>query len=177
MIRCWRFISIFLLFSASIVAAAVPLTAENQPPAVSTQENDAPAKSQPKDFGGNWQVAWTNRGGTQQCILRLQQDGQKLTGTFQDGHGTSPLSGTVDEKQITFNVQFGGRYPFTIQFSGIATGGSIEGTSKAIGVEGAFLGHGGEIVHPEHPWTAKRLAGQSIQSSGASPNPSTPAKN
>lgn len=142
---------------------------------VSKKVSDAGAT----DVMGNWQVSWTNRGGTQQCILRLQQDGEKLIGTFQDGHGISPLSGIVDGKQISFDVQFAGPRPFTIRFSGIADAGNMDGTSKAIGVDGAgaFLGHGGEIVHPEHPWTAKRLANQSTGSGGISSNPSTPTKN
>jgi hypothetical protein len=65
-------------------------------------------------------------------------------------------------------VQFQGKYPFTTRFTGKITdakigAGKIEGTSQAINVNdggGAYLGHGGEIVHPEHPWTATRVASQ-----------------
>jgi len=45
-----------------------------------------------------------------------------------------------------------------IRFSGTAEGGELKGTSQAVGVggPGAYLGHAGEVVQPEHPWTAKR---------------------
>jgi hypothetical protein len=37
-------------------------------------------------------------------------------------------------------------------------GEKINGKSRAKNVEGAgaYLGHGGEVVQPDHPWTASR---------------------
>ena len=122
--------------------------------------------------------------GTNPGTLHLQQSGPKLTGTFRDLHGLSPVSGTVDESRISFGVQFQGKYPFTTRFTGNLKSGKLEGTSEAIGVTGeggAFLGHGGEVVHPEHPWTATRIenqpahAGQPESTQGSAANP--PAKN
>jgi hypothetical protein len=114
----------------------------------------------PADVSGKWQVSWQGRLGTEQCTLQLQQDGTKLSGTFQDQRGLSPLAGTVDDKQVSFEVQFQGPRPFTTKFKGTLDSGKIEGPSQAIGVggSGAYLGHGGEIVQPEHPWSAKRIA-------------------
>jgi hypothetical protein len=119
----------------------------------------AAGQTSPVDVTGNWKVSWQGRLGTEQCLLHLQKDSGKLTGTFQDLRGTSPISGTVDGSRISFEVHFPGPRPFTIRFSGTADGGKIEGTSQAVGVSGsgAYLGHGGEVVQPEHPWTAKRV--------------------
>jgi len=119
----------------------------------------AGAQSQGADVAGDWQVSWKGRLGTEQATLHLQRDGGKLTGTFQDARGVSQLSGTVDEKRVSFEVQFQGKRPYTIRFTGTAESGKIEGTSEAVGV-GAYLGHGGEIVQPQHPWIAKRSADQ-----------------
>ncbi|HEY6301659.1 MAG TPA: hypothetical protein VIX14_01220 [Terriglobales bacterium] len=125
-----------------------------------------PSHDQGADVSGDWQVSWRGRLGTEPGTLHLQQDGTRLSGTFKDVHGLSPLLGTVDQNQISFDVQFQGPHPFTTRFTGNANGNKIEGISEAIGVAGggAYLGHGGEIVHPEHPWTAHRVA-----------NPPTPA--
>jgi hypothetical protein len=123
------------------------------------------------DVSGDWQVSWQVRMGTDVGTLHLQQDGKKLTGTFKDLHGLSPVSGTIDENRLSFEVQFQGKYPFTTKFTGTANGGKIEGTSQAINVNdgaGAYLGHGGEIVHPEHPWTATRASQPSSKPTGSS---------
>jgi hypothetical protein len=119
---------------------------------------------------GKWQMSWTGRLGTEKCSLDLQQDAGKLKGTFQDQRGSSSLTGTVDGNKISFDVDFKGPRPFTTRFTGTVDGDNISGTSQAIGIggSGAYLGHGGEIVQPEHPWTAKRVTDE--------PNPSAQTK-
>jgi hypothetical protein len=148
----------------------------------SSDSSSAAIPSKPADVSGKWQVLWTGRLGTEEGALQLQQDGAKLTGTFQDVHGLSSLSGTVVENRLSFSVQFQGQRPFTIRFDGTVdkakNGGELQGTSQAIGVSGGvFLGHAGEIVHAEHPWTAKRVANQPAQSSEPGSNSSPPARN
>ena len=170
MIRNSRFsFRLFLFLYAVVFAASGPFVLgqnpETSPQGGQTRTEPAPdraSNAQAADVAGDWQVAWTSRNGTQQCSLRLQQDGTKLTGTFQDVHGVSKLSGTVDAKQVSFDVEFGGRRPFTIRFTGTAGDGKIEGASQAVGVA-EFFGHGGEVVHPEHPWTARRVANSTTQ--------------
>lgn len=142
----------------------------------------AAVPSKPADVSGKWQVLWTGRLGTEEAVLQLQQDGAKLTGAFQDVHGLSSLSGTVVENRLYFSVQFQGQRPFTIRFDGTvdkATNGvELQGTSQAVGVSGGvFLGHAGEIVHAEHPWTAKRVAHRPAQSSEPGSNSNPPARN
>ena len=117
--------------------------------------------------------------GTNPGTLHLQQNGTKLTGTFKDIHGLSSLSGTVDENRITFDVAFQGKYPFSIRFTGTTGGNKIEGSSQAVGVKdeaGAFLGHGGEIVHPDHPWSATRMTAEPTHATETSSAATPPAK-
>jgi hypothetical protein len=105
-------------------------------------------------------VSWQARLGTEQAEVELQQDGSKLSGTFHDPHHTCVLSGTIEGKSVSFNVNFTGPRPYTIAFKGTLDGDKIGGISQAKNIEGAgaYLGHGGEIVQPEHPWTAIRPA-------------------
>jgi hypothetical protein len=70
-----------------------------------------------------------------------------------------PVSGTIEGSTISLDVQFQEARPYTIAFKGTVNGDSISGTSQAQNIGGkAYLGHGGEIVQPEHPWTATRPA-------------------
>jgi hypothetical protein len=154
------------------------------PQASAQPHDDSPSSNATKTANvfGKWQVAWQGRLGTEQCTLQLQQkSSNKLEGTLQDQRGLSPLSGTIEGNKVTFNVNFGGPRPFTTEFTGTVTAGKIEGTSKAINVEGAgaYLGHGGEVVQPEHPWTATRGEGQSAEAGGneSKVSPNSPAKN
>jgi hypothetical protein len=138
------------------------------------QDSPTSSTSKPQDVSGAWQVSWQGRLGTEQGTLQLQQDGKKITGTFQDVHGVSSLSGTIEGKQISYEVQFQGARPFTTRFTGTLdkTGedAKIVGTSQAIGVgaTGAYMGHAGEVVQPEHPWSAKRAPSQPVPSAPAS---------
>jgi hypothetical protein len=166
-IQASRFIPLLILsccFAAGQTPAAQSTTGA---------DSDKRSQPQPADVAGTWQVSWTVRGGTEPGTLHLQQDGAKLTGTFQDLHGLSSLAGTVDAKRISFDVHFAGSHPFTIRFVGTVDSSDIQGTSEAVGLVGggAYLGHAGEVVHPEHPWTAKRLASPPPQTGETGSNP------
>jgi hypothetical protein len=112
------------------------------------------------NVAGKWQVSWTGRLGTETAVLQLNQDGGAIKGTFQDMRGASSLSGKVEDKNVSFDVIFQGKRPFTIVFTGAVDDDKITGTSKAKDADG-YLGHGGEIVQPEHPWTATRMPDES----------------
>jgi hypothetical protein len=122
------------------------------------QAQSQPAPTAVVDVSGDWQASWQGRLGAEPCAIHILQDGGKLTGTLQDSRSASPLTGTIDGKTISFDVQFSGRRPFTIHFTGTVADGKIEGISQAVGIgaTGAYLGHGGEVKQPEHPWTASR---------------------
>jgi opacity protein-like surface antigen len=120
---------------------------------------DAPAEDHVLNVSGKWQVSWQARLGTEQATIELQQDGSKLRGTFHDLHHSCSVSGTIEGSNISLDVQFEEARPYTIAFKGTVNGDSINGTSRAQNIGGkAYLGHGGEIVQPEHPWTATRPA-------------------
>jgi hypothetical protein len=170
------FIALFFFLFCAVIAV--------QFTGAQTHENSsASIAAKPADVSGKWQVSWEGRLGTESAVLEVRQDGAKLTGTFQDLHGLSPISGTVAEKQISFDVQFQGKRPFTIRFKGAvdtaSNGLEIKGTSQAVGVEGAgaYLGHAGEVVQPEHPWSAKRPASQPGQPAENVSTLNPPARN
>jgi len=110
------------------------------------------------DVAGTWQISWQVRLGTAHATVQLTQDGSKLSGTFEQMGVSSNLSGSIQGKNVSFDVQFPGPRPFTMEFAGTVDGEKISGKSFAKGVEGAgaYLGHGGEVVKPDHPWTASR---------------------
>jgi hypothetical protein len=127
---------------------------------------------------GKWQMSWTGRLGTEKCSFDLQQDSAKLKGTFQDQRGSSTLTGSIDGNKISFEVEFKGPKPFTTKFTGTVDGDKITGTSQAVGIggSGAYLGHAGEIVQPEHPWSATRGVDQP-NPSAETKSPDSPARN
>lgn len=176
--------SAFFIFDCVAIVLAIAVFAIGQPQASQSQKDaqktssapfDAASSAQPADVSGTWQVSWQGRLGSEPCTLHLQQDGTKLSGTFQNLHGLSLLSGKVDQKKVTFDVKFEGSHPFSTRFAGSVSDGKIEGTSQAIGVggSGAYLGHAGEIVQPEHPWTATRAANEPVHAgeNGMAVNP------
>jgi hypothetical protein len=125
---------------------------------LASDSHDRPTATEPVTVAGKWQVSWQGRLGTLQGTLALHQDDSKLSGTFQDSRNSSLLSGSIEGSNLSFEVQFQGARPYTIEFHGKLDGDKITGTSlaKNVGSEGAFLGHGGEVAQPEHPWTATR---------------------
>ncbi len=169
MIRVLCICSYFLICYVTVLAVSAPMAAaqskatEVQKEVQKVAGSEKPAHAPLADVSGDWQVSWQGRLGAEQCVLHLQQDGARLTGTLKTLRGVSPLSGTVDEKRVSFDVQFQGPHPFTTRFIGTigtADSGKIDGTSQAVsvGTGGAYLGHAGEVVQPEHPWTATRAA-------------------
>jgi hypothetical protein len=178
-----------ILLATAIVSAAQSQGPASQKDAAQEQEkqkekqkettSDAKSPAGPADVSGDWQVSWEVRMGTNPGTLHLHQNGSKLTGTFKDLHGLSSVSGTLEDNRITFEVAFQGKYPFTVRFAGTASSDKLEGSSQAVNVKdeaGAYLGHGGEIVHPEHPWTATRVTGDPAHSSEPSLAAAPPAK-
>lgn len=89
---------------------------------------------------GTWTGETQGRGGTQMMTLTLAVDGSTLTGTFEQGAQSGPISeGTVDGNMIAFqrNLEFGGN-PVTLTYSG-----QIEGNTLTLTVTGGGRGGGG----------------------------------
>src|SRR5580704_7719809 len=93
--------------------------------------------SDPANVAGTWQISWQVRLGTAHATVQLTQDGSKLSGTFQEMGVSSHLSGSVQDKNISFDVEFPGPRPYTIEFTGTVEGEKINGKSRAKNVEGA----------------------------------------
>jgi hypothetical protein len=113
----------------------------------------------PAHVQGKWQASWTGRLGSEPIMLVLKQHGTKLSGKLLRASAATPLTGSIEGNEISFQVNFPGPKPYSILFKGSVEGDSIKGTSQAqnVGASGAYLGHGGEIVQPDHPWTANRV--------------------
>lgn len=117
------------------------------------------AEGRPANVQGKWQASWTGRLGSEPVMLVLKQQGSKVTGKMLRGTTATPLTGTIAGNEISMRVNFAGPKPYTILFKGSVEGDSIKGTSQAqnVGDSGAYMGHGGEIVQPDRPWTATRM--------------------
>ena len=88
--------------------------------------------SQPANIGGAWQISWQARTGSQQATMQIQQDGSKLSGTFQDSGGSSPVTGSIAGNNVSFSVQVQGR-PMTFAFTGTIDGDNMSGTFQPQG--------------------------------------------
>jgi hypothetical protein len=117
--------------------------------------------SQPANIGGAWQISWQARSGSQQATMQIQQDGSKLSGTFQDSGGSSPLTGNVAGNNVSFSVQIQGR-PMTLAFTGTIDGDKMSGTFQPQGGGGGRGGRGGG--QKNHSWSGVRQQGNSGQS-------------
>ncbi len=147
--KCLRILSMLVFAWFAITAGANgfwKVAAEEVPGTpVSRAVQDA-AQSNPEsaNVAGKWNLSWKGKKRKpHQAALEIQQDGTKLTGTF-EGEGRGGLSGSL---ALTGSVQ-GNNVSFTVQsqennksgiFTGTVDGGTMNGTTR----EG-------------HPWTATR---------------------
>jgi hypothetical protein len=98
--------------------------------------------SQSPNIGGAWQISWEGRGGSQQATIQIQQDGSKLSGTFQGSQGSTPLNGSVAGNNISFSVQVQRRRTMTLIFTGTIDGDKMSGTFQPQGGGGGRQGGG-----------------------------------
>jgi hypothetical protein len=85
-----------------------------------------------------------------QPTMQVQQDGSKLSGTFQDESGSSQLTGSIAGNKVSFSVQIPGR-PMTVALAGTADGDKMSGTFQPRGGGG---GRGG--AQASHSWSGIR---------------------
>ena len=115
--------------------------------------------SQPADIGGAWQISWQGRGGSQQAKMQIEQDGTKLSGTFQDSGGSSSVTGNIAGNNVFFSVQVQGR-PLTLAFTGTIEGDKMSGTFQPQGGSGGGGGRGGRGGgEGNHTWSGARQLG------------------
>ena len=118
--------------------------------------------AQPANIGGSWQLSWQGQGGSQQATIQFQEDGSKLSGTFQDSGGSSSqLTGSVAGNNVSFSLQVQGRRTMTLAFTGTIDGDKMSGTFQPQGGGGGRGGHAGGLG--DHSWTAVRQQGSGRQ--------------
>ncbi|MGA8154441.1 MAG: hypothetical protein WB952_26085 [Terriglobales bacterium] len=114
---------------------------------------DAPQSTgQPANVAGSWQMTWQGRSGNMQATLQIQQDGSRLSGSFDGPRGSSSLTGSVQGNQVSFNVVVKARRTFTLVYTGALDGDKMSGTVQPQG-RGARGGEGGQR---SRTWTATR---------------------
>jgi hypothetical protein len=133
---------------ASIFLLAAPLL---------LAQDSQPNNPHPADVSGAWQISWQGQGGSQQATIQIQQDGPKLSGTFQDSEGSSQLTGSVAGNNVSFRVQLQGR-PITVAFTGSIDGDKMSGTFQPQGGGGGGGGRArrGGSGQGNQSWSAVR---------------------
>ena len=130
----------------------ISLLAASLLPAQDSESNN----SQPANIAGSWQISWQGRGGSRQATMQVQQDGSKLSGTFQDESGSSQLAGSIAGNKVSFSVQIQGR-PMAVAFTGAVDGDKMSGTFQPQGGGGGGGGRGGHGGGKgNHSWTGVR---------------------
>ena len=71
--------------------------------------------------------------------MQIQQDGSKLSGTFDDASGSSSVTGSVAGNKVSFSVQVQGR-PITVALTGTVDGDKMSGTFRPQGGGGGGRG-------------------------------------
>ena len=102
-------------------ASAQPFAAWNSAVPAVYQDNNSSI------VDGAWQVSFTDPQGTpRQGTLHLQQDGLKISGTFQGLHGSIPLTGEFSGNHIALRAKPHGT---DISFIGTVEGSKMSGTT------------------------------------------------
>jgi redox-regulated HSP33 family molecular chaperone len=84
---------------------------------------------------GNWEMTMDSPHGKLTGPLMLQQDGTKLTGSFETEHtGKLAIKGNVDGEKIMLTMEVPGGQ-MTITFDGIKDGDKLSGTTKPLNGE------------------------------------------
>jgi hypothetical protein len=119
---------------------------------------DSPSNnSQPGNLSGAWQISWQGRNGTQQGTMQIQQEGSKLSGTFEDASGSSSVSGSIAGNKLSFSVQVQGG-PIILAFTGTVDNDKMTGTFRPQGGGGGGRGRRGGSSGT-YPWTGVRQPG------------------
>lgn len=86
--------------------------------------------SEPAKVAGKWQMSMDTPHGTIKGPFQLQQDGAKLTGTFEtEMFGSVSATGSVDGKKISLSLSVsGGPQGFTV--SGTVDGDKMSGKTE-----------------------------------------------
>lgn len=90
-------------------------------------------------IAGTWEMSVQKRSGTQTWTLKLEQDGEQLTGVINSEGGALPVTGTIKGQAINLSTK---RFGVTVEFAAILNGDTMTGTMRVLTVN--------------RQWTAKR---------------------
>jgi hypothetical protein len=93
------------------------------------------AAGTPANVAGTWKVSVTGAAGNAKQTIVIQQDGNKITGTFKGPRQTATIEGTVDGNNIQFHVI--GKIP--LDYTGTVDGDSMKGTLTGKGKKGDWV--------------------------------------
>ena len=116
---------------AAFLFTAIILTA----PGRFVHAADAPSTQPSNDVSGTWKWSAPGPGGDIDFVLKLKQDGDKLTGTMSGFNGDeSPIAdGKIQDGQVTFKVvrDFNGNQ-ITTKYTATFANGELKGKSETI---------------------------------------------
>jgi len=126
-----RFVSTPFLLTALLLAAACggsSLMAYAAPSATNAIVEGGGQDSSASSVAGSWTLSFTDPQGTaRQASLQLQQDGSKISGTFQGQRGSGAVTGSMQGNQVSMTVK--GRGGREMSFSGTVDGSKMTGTT------------------------------------------------
>ena len=80
---------------------------------------------------GTWNLTMTSQRGTFDQTLKLEQNGNAVTGTITGRRGDSPVKGSVSGNEVTFSVtRETPRGTFTLNYKATVDGDSMKGTAS-----------------------------------------------
>ena len=83
------------------------------------------------DLDGTWETVMNTPMGQQKATVRLQTDGDSLSGTMASAQGTVDVKdGSVDGNTGAWKVSITSPMPMTLEFSATANGDEISGSVK-----------------------------------------------
>ncbi len=83
------------------------------------------------NIAGEWQMSVETAHGTMAGPVKMQQEGSKITGTFESDAGKTALTGKVEGNKLTFSMDAPGG--MTLTFNGAVEGDKMSGTTDPVG--------------------------------------------
>jgi hypothetical protein len=92
------------------------------------------------DVSGTWQFTIHDTGRVFTPSFMLEQDGEKLTGTYKNSQGDNPAEGTVKGNTVTLNAQITGRdgEKRIVTYVGTVTGDTMTGKMETTRADVTF---------------------------------------
>jgi len=116
------------------------------------------AQTSAANVSGKWQISWEARIGTERDVIQLDQENSRLAGSFQGRLGSPKVSGNVDGKNILLRLDFPGKQPYSLIFTGVIDGDKMSGKFEIPGVAAPYDFHGENVRQSNYTWQAVRIA-------------------